>query len=516
MAGNGGGKLPPDPRLVFVANPYHGRSGSKRSILSTDIVEYEPVVRARDWPELIEFSIKPDRPWLCGPMTKFQVTGKFVRERYIAAVAPVQQVGEEGDVDFVAAAPGVPERWEPQDTVPEDRAQLLLGQNWWELLVKQFTIYHKNINMKTTNELPSMQPFLNSLLYVMMDERAKVNLGQVQCHPIFALDPARGSYGTGGAGDTFIDYSRQVYGREFSFNWIPMHTFPFWQSTKFPVDEYASNIVPFHYTKHGVDIQLLLHRDQAVMYKQNATLDRLRFELTDFRLIVEEATLSPQIEKALFSRGKVLKYQGVTKNATAENVQAGVMSHKVKFSDVYFPEGVFIFAVPKKVVAGTYQYNDNTNPLRSLVADHHIQLVKVAFGGKELYHKEPHNGQLMNPLMCFKRFLDYTYSPPFGLKMEPTYVEPEKLVGGCNDTSYPHVYINLRNTKDGERVAPVHEDGSITALKKDLEIQLIFDAVGATANVSYLVYTWYSDTYMEMHLLADRDAVFINNYMEKM
>jgi hypothetical protein len=370
--------------------------------------------------------------------------------------------------------------------------------------------------MKTTNELDSMKPFVNSVLYVLMDDQSKHNLGQVSCHPIFALDPVRGSYGAGGAGDTFVDYSRQVYGREFSFNWIPMHTFPFWQSTKYPMDEYASNIVPFHYTKHGVDIQLLLHRDQRVMFKQNDTLDRLKFELIDFRLVVEEANLTPQIERALFSRGKVLKHQGVTKNATAENVQAGVMSHRVKFSDVYFPEGILIFAVPKKVVAGTYMYNDNTNPLRSLLADHHIQQVKLSFGGKDFYHKEPNDGQLMNPLINFKRMLDYLYSPPFGLKMDPKLVRPELLVGGCNGTAYPHVYINLRNTKDGERVAPVHEDGSITALKKDLEIQLIFDALGATANVTYCVYTWYTDTFMEMHLLADRDAAFVNNYMQKM
>jgi hypothetical protein len=150
------------------------------------------------------------------------------------------------------------------------------------------------------------------------------------------------------------------------------------------------------------------------------------------------------------------------------------------------------------------------------VADHHIQQVKVSFGGKELYHKEPHNGQLMNPLINFKHMLDYLYSPPFHLKMDPPLVRPERLVGGCSGTAYPHVYINLRNTKDGERVAPAHEDGSITALKKDLEIQLIFDAAGATENVTYCVYTWYSDTYMEMHLLADREAVFVNNYIQKM
>jgi hypothetical protein len=92
----------------------------------------------------------------------------------------------------------------------------------------------------------------------------------------------------------------------------------------------------------------------------------------------------------------------------------------------------------------------------------------------------------------------------------------DRIRGGCGATAFPHVYINLRNTKDGERATPFHVDGSITTLKKDLEITLLFNPDGAAENVAYMIYTWYSDTYMEMHLLADGDAVFVNSYEQKM
>jgi hypothetical protein len=508
MSGNGGGKMPPDPRLVF--QPINnGRSGAKRAILSSDLVYYDPVVKTRDWPELIEFALKPDRAWLFGPYSKFEIRGKFVREVY---QAEQPAVGEVGQVGYVAA---IPEQWVPQDAGALDRARFMLAPNWWELLIKSFRVYHKNVDMKTTNELDSMKPIVNALLYVNMDEEAKTNLGVVQCHPVFGIDPLRGNYGSAAVTDQFIAYSQAVFNGEFQFTWTPMHTFPFWQGTQYPVDQYGTKIVPFHYCKNGIDIQMLMHRDQQIIYKKaEGVRDRLKFELIDIRLAVEEANLGPQIEK-YFTRGKVFKYQGVTRQATAENVQAGVMSHKIKFQDIYQPEGIIIFAAPKKVVAGTYSYNDGENPLRSLLSDHHIQEVKVSFGGKDFFHKEPHSGQLMEPIINYKHMMDYLHSPPFGLKMNPKLFTLDRIRGGCAASSHPHVYINLRNTKDGERLTPVHEDGSITAMRKDLEITLLFNPDGAEENVTYFVYTWYADTYMEMHLLPDRDAVFVNPYMQK-
>jgi hypothetical protein len=296
-----------------------------------------------------------------------------------------------------------------------------------------------------------------------------------------------------------------------------MHTWPFWQGTQYPKDEYASTIVPMHYFKNPLDIQILLHKDQDIIYKRAVgCLHKLTFQLTDFKLSVEEANMNPLSEKALCTKGRIFRYPGVTRVMTAENVSSGVMTHKVRFQNVDLPEGIFIFAVSKKVVGGTFSYNDPTNPLRGLFTDHNIQEVQISFGGKEMYHKEPHYGQLNRAIINYKHLLDYLYSPPFGMKLNPKCFNLKNVANGCAATAFPNVYMNLRNTKDGERSAPIHEDGSITAQKKDLDIVLKFNAAGATENVTYMIYMWYTDIAMELHLLSDRDAQFINPYIQKM
>jgi hypothetical protein len=47
-------------------------------------------------------------------------------------------------------------------------------------------------------------------------------------------------------------------------------------------------------------------------------------------------------------------------------------------------------------------------------------------------------------------------------------------------------------------------------------VVLKFGATGATENTTYMIYTWYTDTNMELHLLPDRDALFVNPYLQKM
>jgi hypothetical protein len=191
------------------------------------------------------------------------------------------------------------------------------------------------------------------------------------------------------------------------------------------------------------------------------------------------------------------------------------MTHKVRFANIDLPEGFVVFAVPKNVLGDTYTYNDNENPMRGLLVDHNIQEVEVSFGGKEFFHKEPHNGQLFRDVINYKHLMDYLHAPPFGVEVNPELFTLDRIVDGCVQTAYPHVYMNLRNTKDGERMAPVHEDGSITAQKKDLDILLKFNADGAKENATYMVYAFYTDTYMEMHLLPDRDIAFVNPYHQK-
>jgi hypothetical protein len=53
-------------------------------------------------------------------------------------------------------------------------------------------------------------------------------------------------------------------------------------------------------------------------------------------------------------------YRGVTKISKMTNVPHRSMSHKIKAQGVQFPKGIFIFAVPNKVVNCNYKYSSNS------------------------------------------------------------------------------------------------------------------------------------------------------------
>jgi hypothetical protein len=494
MTGNGGGKIKPDSRLVF-NDGLKWRSGNKRAIQSVQIAEYEPTTPLTTWPEIIEFSCNPDKAWLFGPMTKFHIKGKLLVEKTEGAV----------------------KSW--KECVAGDYAFSTLVPNWWEMMIKSVKVYHNNHEISATNEPGPIVPLLNAFLYAHMDPQAKINLAPVSCHPAYCVPTKKDKWGGGSTAeatkDEFLNYAPHIFkSGEIEFPWIPPHTFPFWQGTNYPLDEYDSSVVPFNYCKKPLDIQIMLHSDQSRMIRVGAThTEKFKFQLTGFKLVVEEAILNPATEKAICSPRRRFKYRGLTKITSTENINNNVMMHKVRFQNVDFPEGIFIFAVPKKVLGGNYSYQTDTK--KDIWLDHNISEVAVYFGGKEMFHKEPNFGQVRNDIINYKLVNDYKYSPPFGVKLNEKLFTPERCKEAYSDNAYPHVYINLRNMRDGERAAPVHEDGSITALKRDLEILLKFTANGSTADATYMVYIFYTDIYMEMELLPDRDASFTNPYHQR-
>ncbi len=56
---------------------------------------------------------------------------------------------------------------------------------------------------------------------------------------------------------------------------------------------------------------------------------------------------------------------------------------KAKVQGVLFPEGMFIFVVPKAVVDGNYKYSSSVNG--NVFAKHNIQEVQFTFGGHSFF-----------------------------------------------------------------------------------------------------------------------------------
>jgi hypothetical protein len=84
--------------------------------------------------------------------------------------------------------------------------------------------------------------------------------------------------------------------------------------------------------------------------------------MESMQLCVEEARLSANFDATFTKKSsRILNYPGVTKLMLAETVSANSMFHKTRFLDIAASEGMFIFALPKDVIGGTYKFSSNTD-----------------------------------------------------------------------------------------------------------------------------------------------------------
>jgi hypothetical protein len=75
-----------------------------------------------------------------------------------------------------------------------------------------------------------------------------------------------------------------------------------------------------------------------------------------------------------------------------------------RIQGVKFPEGMFIFAVPKAVVDGTYKYSSNIDG--NVFAKHNIQEVQFTFGGHSFFLDTISIGKIQEGIIENKLFYD--------------------------------------------------------------------------------------------------------------
>jgi hypothetical protein len=119
------------------------------------------------------------------------------------------------------------------------------------------------------------------------------------------------------------------------------------------------------------------------------------------------------------------------------------MSYKAKIQGVKFPEGIFIFAVPKAVVDGKYKYSSNIDG--NVFAKLNIQEVQFTFGGHSFFLDTISIGKIQDDIIEKKLFYDYMMATPFGRTMDPDKINLANIKNGGADTPFPNVYINLGN-----------------------------------------------------------------------
>lgn len=380
-------------------------------------------------------------------------------------------------------------------TVPAaDASKMALQPNWFEHVIKDVAVFQNNTNLNCHDVPRSADPFINTYIYAHMHPEIKRYIFPEPQNPGNGIPVKTNDWALDVATSKWNQYSANVLGiNKLTFRYIPSFTFPFYQQPNFSVDGKPPAVIPMAlvgkmtvsvYFKESMDNIFILKADNAGKY-------RLRIDSMD--LVVEEARCKPSFEKQFLGSKKLFYYEGLTRLCLAENISSSNLSHRCRFQNVAMPEGIFVCALPKKAVNGTYKSGE---PKETVFEAHNISSLVVRYGNMPLAMKNPKYGDMRNHIMEIKNFIEHSENPPFGVLQDPDVVNFTAIFECGDKSAYPHVYLHLCPSGKETRIVPIGDDGHVTSQAQDLEIDIAFNEGGATAGVTYMVYIFYSDVNM--------------------
>jgi hypothetical protein len=472
-----------DSRFAYKAKQ-ESKGGQKQNIYSTEVHYIEPTNVLEDFVRQVDFDITTKRPVLFEANTKLEITGVFQRK-----------AAEDGSA------------WEAVPAADADK--VVVEPNWWEKLLRSPGEVYNNHQLIKTSDEPNYIPFhLNTFLYWSMHPNYKKLLCPQPCHPGNGI-PSKAKDWKIDANSAWRGYAPHIFNGKFTFTWVPMFVFPFYQGSNWILDKNFPGCVPIN-TLGKFTYRLTFRDNQDYIFKKIETNTyTYRFKLDKIRIMIEEVRMNPSLERSLFVTGKkTLLYPGVTKMARVETVPAAVYTHNVKFENISLPEGIFIFALNKKVVGGTYTYNDAPNG--PLFSKHNLIDTNVEFAGVKYALVEPNMFQVNKDAMDCKLLYDYIGKnhTPFGILTNEKNFDLDVVNNGFDVTDFPHVYYNLCVGSGRDRMVPaLTDDANLVNKTGDLTLQLKFGTTGAPADLTYIVYIYYTDVNL---MLDQKNKRFIS------
>ena len=477
-----------EPRLSFPEMSFPWRAGSKQRLLNSDYVLYDPVKQVEDKPTNVEFELMSNQTFLFGPNTRFQFKVS-IQEKESA------DSGEWKDA-----------------TAADNADKMVMQPNFMGHLIKEIAVFHANNKLYTTDEARYISPYLDTFLYNYMDELGKKLLCPQPSHPGNGTPNTIGGWSYDDAGKEWAEYAKTILtGKAITFDYVPMHLFPFFQRANFLVDNSFPSPLPITPGNDKLLVRMSFNEKFDNIFKKKVGNEKqYRVVIDSIQLLVEQARLSPLYERSLYAKKNLLPYAGVTKIMIAESIGASLLTHKARFQNVAFPEGLFVFALPQKCIAGTYPYQENADG--NVFSQHNIEAIQLTYNSQPLYTRDPNISMVEDNFMEVKQMIDHLATPPFGVTMDPKKVTLNSVKSGGKNTTYPHVYINLCNFNDKTRLVPLLNDGSVMAQNHDLDLTVNFKTGGATANVTYFFYLFYTDINMVLDLKNNK---FYSPYLNK-
>lgn len=510
--GNGNGNGDPERdgkglkrKLLADQFEFGGKKDWKKSpkggqtVLGSMFMTYKPVEETiPEKPDVIDFLFKtqelPANTCLAlSENTAFEVTGRFEKRERATEAAPFGQ-------------------W--KQTVKGDYEHVIICPNIWEQYIKSFEIFNGVVKVFTNDESRNVPAWLQTFIYQMLNDEIKKKLMPEPWHPGRCIPGlAKSGWDFDSAADYKL-YSDQVLGKEsIRFRWIPPMAF-FSQNDNYFAPGTTQRVLPWNELfPDNLKFRLQFQENQNLYFKKKPTnFNEYRFRLLNIEFKAELYRLNPTFK---FPK-TVYHYPATTKLMKVETIPAGLGVHKATIQSTLLPEILFIFALNKDVVGGTYSYSNNTDG--SVFEQHNIDKITLAFAEKHFFYQEPNVGMINNNDIVRKIYNDWLNQPPFAIDVCKDKITLENINEGWSTTNYPHVWVNLRNSAgwgDKTRIVPFQEQNANLFEKPGkLDINFHFKQSASPANVTFFIYSCFTDENVTLDMRPKNNKLFGNTYVK--
>ena len=444
-------------------------------------------------PQAVEFEVTSDDYWSLGLGTKFNIVGEFQCRTAAHGNDP--------------AGPWLP-------VTAAEAAKVIVVPNWFDFLLKEIDIFHNNTKINTSNEGRFIFPYLNCWKYNYMHPAQKKKLCPMKEHPGYCVPSLPGDKGWSlTAASQWLTYAPTIFcAKPINFTFVPMDLPPLFQNTSYFEGEEMQKVLPMPILGPLLFRFNFIDHQENIFKKKTGNTNEYKFVFSKFELEVEKLRLSKPFFNSLSNKKGLFNYTGLTKIMKAESIPNANTTFISTIQKTPFPEGLFIFAIPKNTLSGLNKYQENTS--NNVFSPHKISKITFTYGDEVFFIREPHIGQINNQIIESKIFTDYIYSPPFGMNMDPEKITLNEIKNGAQNTPYPCAFINLCNFGDKSRIVPILSDGGIMSKDLDLQIKFEFQEGGSETDVAYIIYLYFTDVNLVLDTRTKGKAFFSSPYIK--
>jgi hypothetical protein len=275
-----------------------------------------------------------------------------------------------------------------------------MAPNWMDRLIRRIDLCHGN-DFVTTHDLPDfLMPHLNFLLYSFMTPELKQRIAPHPGNPANMIGNEEEDLLSQFAPkeEKWHDYFKHlspVTEKPFSFDYIPLNVFPFFQKPYFDLVSPQQDLPMNHIGKMYVRISFIDDYSAIIHTADRDDAKKYKLIFTGFQLVLEEERVPPHVK---IPRNNI-EFVGHSLSARFEPVPKGALNHRIRFLRAAMPEQILFFGIRKKVLAGKWRYSDHfigAQKIRML-EQLHIKSIDTIYNGNILANKSPHFGDFDQP-----------------------------------------------------------------------------------------------------------------------